>query len=81
MPELVRVGVMLPLDARPFIEHAGVVHDLETRGYDDLWVGEITELDAVSTLALASQWTRTMGVGSAVLPVFTRGPAVARADP
>jgi probable F420-dependent oxidoreductase len=52
------------------------VRALEAAGYDDVWVGEVDDHDAVSVLALATGWTRTMGVGSAVLPVFTRGPAV-----
>jgi probable F420-dependent oxidoreductase len=76
VPRHVRVGVMLPLGTRLLVEHASALRDVEAQGYDDLWVGEIDELDAVSVLALATQWTDVMGVGSAVLPVFTRGPAV-----
>jgi len=67
---------MLPLADQPLARHAAIVRDLETWGYDDLWVGEINEFDAVSLLALATEWTERMGIGSAVLPVFTRGPAV-----
>jgi probable F420-dependent oxidoreductase len=71
-----RVGVMLPLGGRPLVQHSALVRDLERWGYDDIWVGEVNDLDAVSVLAVTAAWTDTIGVGSAVLPVFTRGPAV-----
>ena len=76
MHRSVRVGAMIPLGGRSLGEHETLVRDLEAHGYDDLWVGEVNEHDAVSVLALAAAWTERIGVGSAVLPVFTRGPAV-----
>jgi probable F420-dependent oxidoreductase len=70
------VGVYVPVAGRSLADHAAVVRELEDWGYDDVWVGEVGEEDAVSVLALAAHWTARMGVGSAVLPTFTRGPAV-----
>ena len=76
MQRPIRIGVMIPMAGRSLGEHRALVRELEAQGYDDLWVGEVNELDAVSVLALAASWTDRIGIGSAVLPVFTRGPAV-----
>jgi probable F420-dependent oxidoreductase len=67
---------MLPLSGVGLAQHREVVGRLEAAGYDDLWFGEVNEFDAVTPLALAATWTARIGLGTAVLPVFTRGPAV-----
>jgi probable F420-dependent oxidoreductase len=67
---------MLPLSGRGLAQHREIVGRLEAAGYDDLWFGEVNEFDAVTPLALAATWTQRIGLGTAVLPVFTRGPAV-----
>jgi probable F420-dependent oxidoreductase len=67
---------MLPVETAPLRDHGALARDLEARGYDDLWVGEVNAYDAVSVLTLAASSTASIGVGTAVLPVYTRGPAV-----
>jgi probable F420-dependent oxidoreductase len=67
---------MVPLPGAGIDEHRDVVGRLEAAGYDDLWVGEVNEFDAVTPVALAASWTERIGLGTAVVPVFTRGPAV-----
>jgi probable F420-dependent oxidoreductase len=71
-----RIGIMAPLGGTT---SSGLREDLrlaEELGYDDVWAGEVDDADAVSTLAFAAGVTNRVGLGTAVLPVFTRGPAV-----
>lgn len=49
---------------------------MEGLGYTDLWSSEAQDLDGFVPLALAAEWTESMRLGCAVLPVQTRGPAV-----
>jgi probable F420-dependent oxidoreductase len=67
---------MVPPADRSLAAQRDLVRELESLGYDDLWVGEVDDADAIATLTLAALDTERMRVGSAVLPVFTRGPAV-----
>jgi probable F420-dependent oxidoreductase len=50
--------------------------ELAALGYTDLWSAEANTTDAFTPLALASVWTPTMRLGTAILPVYTRGPAL-----
>ena len=45
-------------------------------GYSDLWTSEAGGTDAFTPLAMAAAWTPTMRLGTAIVPVFTRGPAL-----
>jgi len=49
---------------------------LEAAGYTDLWSAEAMGEDGLTPLALASVWTPSMRLGTAILPVYTRGPAL-----
>ncbi len=48
---------------------------LEALGYTDLWSAEASGVDGLTPLALASVWTE-LRLGTAILPAFTRGPAL-----
>ncbi|MDH4169267.1 MAG: LLM class F420-dependent oxidoreductase [Acidimicrobiia bacterium] len=48
---------------------------LEALGYTDLWSAEASGVDGLTPLALASVWT-DLRLGTAILPAFTRGPAL-----
>lgn len=50
------------------------VRTAESEGYDGVWVGEVTNLDAVVPAALAARATDVLDVGT-LLNVFTRGRA------
>ncbi len=50
--------------------------ELEALGYTDLWSAESNGVDGLTPLALASTWTPTMRLGTAILPAYTRGPAL-----
>jgi probable F420-dependent oxidoreductase len=50
--------------------------ELTSLGYTDLWSAEANTTDAFTPLALASVWVPSMRLGTAILPVYTRGPAL-----
>jgi probable F420-dependent oxidoreductase len=53
-----------------------VIRALPGFGYTDVWSAETAGTDAFTPLALASTWEPTMRLGTAIVPVFTRGPAL-----
>jgi probable F420-dependent oxidoreductase len=71
-----RIGVNLPLPALALPEQRAVIERLGDLGFDDVWTGEALQADGVTPLAAAAAWRPELRVGTGVLPVFTRGPAV-----
>ena len=71
-----RFGFNLSTLPGPLHTQRRAVEELEALGYTDLWTSESYVVDAFSPLLLASVWAPTMRLGTAVVPVFTRGPAL-----
>ncbi|RFU41498.1 LLM class F420-dependent oxidoreductase [Actinomadura logoneensis] len=71
-----RWGLTLPLTGVPLAEHAALVAELPSLGYTDAWSAETNGADAFTPLALASQWAPELRLGPAIVPVYTRGPAL-----
>ena len=71
-----RWGLTLPLPALPLREQEELVRRAEAAGYTDLWSGETQGPDGFTPLALASAWTERPRLGTGVVGVFTRGPAL-----
>ena len=71
-----RWGLTLPLTGVPLAEHAELVRRAESAGYSDLWSGETNGPDGFTPLALAAAWTEKARLGTGVVGVFTRGPAL-----
>jgi probable F420-dependent oxidoreductase len=71
-----RWGLTLPLPSLPLREHAELVRRGEQAGYTDLWTGETQGPDGFTPLALAATWTQRARLGTGVVGVFTRGPAL-----
>jgi probable F420-dependent oxidoreductase len=71
-----RWGLTLPLPNLPLAEHAEHVRRAEAAGYTDLWSGETQGPDGFTPLALAATWTERVRLGTGVVGVFTRGPAL-----
>lgn len=69
-------GLTLPLTGVPLAEHAELVRALPQLGYTDVWSAEVAGADAFTPLALASQWAPQLRLGTAIVPVYTRGPAL-----
>ncbi|WBB82268.1 LLM class F420-dependent oxidoreductase [Micromonospora sp. WMMD882] len=66
----------VPLDGVPLAEHAGVYATLDRAGFTDVWSAEVNGVDAFTPLALAAAWQPRLRLGTAVAPVFTRGPGL-----
>jgi probable F420-dependent oxidoreductase len=70
---MARYGMTVPFDV-PLAEHREWFEELVTLGYTDLWSGESDRTDAFTPLALAAAWTPQLRLGTAIAPVYTRGP-------
>ncbi|HKJ35532.1 MAG TPA: LLM class F420-dependent oxidoreductase [Solirubrobacterales bacterium] len=71
-----RWGLTVPLPGLSIPEHEAVVRTAEACGYTDLWSGETQGPDGFTPLALAAVWTERMRLGTGVVGVFQRGPAL-----
>ena len=65
----------VPLDG-PLHQQRPAIERLERLGYTDLWSAEAMGHDGFTPLVLASQWAPTMRLGTAIIPAYTRGPAL-----
>jgi probable F420-dependent oxidoreductase len=64
-----QVGVSLP-------DQEALLQQLPAWGYTDIWSAEVSDTDAFVPLALASTWQPALRLGTAIVPAFTRGPAL-----
>ena len=71
-----RWGMTVPLSGIPLSEHAEVYRTLADAGFTDLWTSEVAGSDAFTPLTLAAAWAPGLRLGTAVAPVFTRGPGL-----
>jgi probable F420-dependent oxidoreductase len=69
-----RYGITFPFDDIPLAEQRALVSSLPDLGYTDLWSAESNGHDAFTPLALASVWAPQLRLGTAIVPVYTRGP-------
>ncbi len=71
-----RWGLTIPLTGVPLPDHAEIIRALPDLGYTDVWSAETNGTDAFTPLALAAAWEPTLRLGTAIVPVYTRGPAL-----
>jgi probable F420-dependent oxidoreductase len=71
-----RWGLTLPLPLTALADHSELVRRAEAAGYTDLWSGETNGPDGFTPLALAAAWTAELRLGTGVVGVFQRGPAL-----
>jgi probable F420-dependent oxidoreductase len=69
-------GITIPFDGVPLADHRPWLEELVDLGYTDVWSAEADGTDGFTPLALAAAWTPTLRLGSAIIPSFTRGPAL-----
>lgn len=69
-------GLTIPMTGVPLLDHRAVVQALPGFGYTDAWSSEVSGPDAFTPLALASVWEPALRLGTAIVPAFTRGPAL-----
>src|SRR3954469_4375687 len=71
-----RWGLTLPLPGLALAEHEPLVERAEAAGYTDLWTGETAGPDGFTPLALSAAWTERARLGTGIVGVFQRGPAL-----
>ncbi len=85
MPRSVKIGVTLPQVARTWLEARDAAQELESLGYDSLWVcdhvlappaPQLPILEAWSELAAVAAVTERAELGTLVTPPFLRNPAI-----
>jgi len=71
-----RWGLTLPLPGLTLADHGELVRRAEAAGYTDLWTGETAGPDGFTPLALSAAWTERARLGTGIVGVFQRGPAL-----
>src|SRR3954467_14649096 len=71
-----RWGLTLPLPGLTLSAHEELIKRAEATGYTDFWSGETNGPDGFTPLALAAAWTERVRLGTGVVGVFQRGPAL-----
>jgi F420-dependent oxidoreductase-like protein len=71
----VRLSMPLPYDGNSQ-RSVQRVRDFEIAGLDLVWVAEAYGFDAVSLLGYLAARTETIGLGSGILPIYTRTPTL-----
>lgn len=72
-----QIGVMVPLpgDTPTVPELVGQIARAEARGFASVWAPNVRGADALTVLALAGSQTRTVELGTFVVPTYPRHPA------
>ena len=71
-----RWGLTVPLTGLALPDNEEHFRRAEAAGYTDLWTGETNGPDGFTPLAAAATWTESPRLGTGVVGVFTRGPAL-----
>jgi probable F420-dependent oxidoreductase len=71
-----RWGITLPLTGVPLVAHRDLVRELPDLGYTDVWSAETAGTDAFTPLALVAEWAPGLRLGTAIAPLYTRGPGL-----
>jgi probable F420-dependent oxidoreductase len=71
-----RWGLTLPLPGLTLADHEELVRRAEAAGYTDLWTGETAGPDGFTPLALSAAWTQRARLGTGIVGIFQRGPAL-----
>jgi probable F420-dependent oxidoreductase len=70
-----RRGMTVPLPG-PLHSHRDKLNELADLGYTDIWSSEADGADAFTPLVLASAWEPRLRLGTAIVPAYTRAPAL-----
>ena len=70
-----RYGITVPFSG-PLHSQRARFEELAGLGYTDVWSSEADGFDGLTSLTLASVWAPSLRLGTAILPVYTRGPAL-----
>jgi probable F420-dependent oxidoreductase len=73
---MARYGMSLPLAGIPLHQHRDWLKEMVDLGYTDFWSSEANGHDGFTPLALAAAWAPSARLGVAIIPAYTRGPAL-----
>lgn len=73
---MARFGMSVPFGEVPLHAHEDLFKKMIDWGYTDFWSSEANGTDGFTPLALAAAWTPTARLGIAIIPAYTRGPAL-----
>jgi len=71
-----RYGMTIPMAGVPLSEHRDWFREMVDLGYTDLWSSEAGGHDGFTPLAMAAAWAPEVRLGIAIIPAYTRGPAL-----
>lgn len=71
-----RYGITVPFDGVTLEDHRRWYRLLVELGYTDIWSAETDGTDGFTPLALAAAWEPELRLGVAIIPAYTRGPAL-----
>jgi probable F420-dependent oxidoreductase len=71
-----RWGITIPFFDETLNESRSLIAELPELGYTDAWSAEVNGADGFVPLALAAEWAPALRLGSAIVPVSTRGPGL-----
>lgn len=71
----IRPGMTVPLPG-PLHSHQAKLAELADLGYTDIWSAESDGADAFTPLAMAAAWEPRLRLGTAIVPAYTRSPAL-----
>ncbi|MGO8872245.1 MAG: LLM class F420-dependent oxidoreductase [Acidimicrobiales bacterium] len=71
-----RYGITVPFDGVTLADHRRWYEELVCLGYTDVWSAETDGTDGFTPLALAAAWQPSLQLGVAIIPAYTRGPAL-----
>jgi probable F420-dependent oxidoreductase len=73
---MARYGMTIPITGVTLADHRDWLREMVDLGYTDLWSSEAGGTDGFTPLALAAAWAPEARLGIAIIPAFTRGPAL-----
>ena len=76
MPARARWGLTIPLEGTGTAGLPALTREMIDAGYTDLWTAEAAGSDGATPLAVAATVAPNAELGTAILPVQTRGPAL-----
>jgi probable F420-dependent oxidoreductase len=71
-----RWGLTLPLPGVSLADQRPLLEGAEAAGYTDFWTGETAGPDGFTPLALSAAYTERVRLGTGIVGVFQRGPAL-----
>jgi probable F420-dependent oxidoreductase len=73
---MARFGITIPFDGAPLAAQRDQLQECADLGYTDFWSSEANGTDGFTPLAMAAAWIPDVRLGTAIVPAFTRGPAI-----